>query len=206
MVPRKGESYRQLCPRETDFRTQNYVHEYAHLEYEQGYFVVDRMDGSKEVWRSSSIDPPTSVLAPAIVPDKKQRLASALANGDDDSLLETFLEKGNSGHEGFLAGVWTRQPANKRGEAVPVMGLKYTASIASSFRLGAGSHPLSPFGWVNNSDLRHFMKQDGQALEGEATTSTTSHNFDRLSPHFVPHMIIPVPVQAGHEDMTRAFR
>ncbi|RXW18347.1 hypothetical protein EST38_g7514 [Candolleomyces aberdarensis] len=55
----------------------SYVRPYAHLEYENGYIIFDRLDGAKEVWRSSSIpsQPPSTLV---FQPDDRQHLASAL--------------------------------------------------------------------------------------------------------------------------------
>ncbi|RXW18353.1 hypothetical protein EST38_g7509 [Candolleomyces aberdarensis] len=69
----------------------SYVRIYSHLEYENGYIIFDRTNGSQEVWRSSSIPAPRSPSARVLQPDERQHLASALAapsfpspSSDDD--------------------------------------------------------------------------------------------------------------------------
>ncbi|KAF6753758.1 hypothetical protein DFP72DRAFT_813928 [Ephemerocybe angulata] len=61
------------------------AHQSAELEYDQGYAIIPRPDGSKEVWRSRSI-PSTAGIPATYTPDLHQRVASALANGREDDV------------------------------------------------------------------------------------------------------------------------
>lgn len=60
-------------------RSQYYVHSWAHCEYENGYLVVDRLDGCIDVWRLASdfaVDDEGAGHAP---PDGEQQRASTFA-------------------------------------------------------------------------------------------------------------------------------
>ncbi|KAJ3496321.1 hypothetical protein NLJ89_g10502 [Agrocybe chaxingu] len=49
-----------------------YVHDYAHIEYSEGYIIFDRMDSSREVWRLQEIDPTPTPVDAASRPDQEQ--------------------------------------------------------------------------------------------------------------------------------------
>ncbi|TEB26672.1 hypothetical protein FA13DRAFT_1816688 [Coprinellus micaceus] len=187
----------------------NYVHEYAHLEYEQGYFIFDRTDGSKEVWRSSSIPPPSSICIPAKEPDQQQRVAEAFANGDDDSLLRSLLAHDSRIANPTVSGVeWGAIAPTKwheRGDGPHKMGIKDLVMAASWFRIPQAFRRQTMFGWINIDDLRRFLGYEPE-VEAPDLNKRSDNNPNRLSPQFVPHMIIPVPHAAGDLDMTRAYR
>ncbi|KAF5320257.1 hypothetical protein D9611_011309 [Ephemerocybe angulata] len=106
----------------------NYVGKCANLEYEKGYIILGRSDGSKEVWRSSSLPPPREVIPFSYQPDKRQRLASALANGDDDDLLRSLMDEAEAADVSEVQPIasvlrWRRQSGR--------IGVIDAASIAS---------------------------------------------------------------------------
>ncbi|KAI0030343.1 hypothetical protein K488DRAFT_15245, partial [Vararia minispora EC-137] len=54
-----------------------YVRRYAHVEYENGFLIFDRISGSKEVWRLRSTLPKDGPLeAPQSPPDENMRIIS----------------------------------------------------------------------------------------------------------------------------------
>ncbi|EMD33102.1 hypothetical protein CERSUDRAFT_118157 [Gelatoporia subvermispora B] len=60
---------------------ESYVREYAHCEYEKGYLVFDRLEGTKEVWRLSvdAAQSPISTVWEGARPDEAQLSASKAA-------------------------------------------------------------------------------------------------------------------------------
>ncbi|KAF6758983.1 hypothetical protein DFP72DRAFT_887154 [Ephemerocybe angulata] len=195
----------------------NYVGKCANLEYEKGYIILGRSDGSKEVWRSSSLPPPREVIPLSYQPDKRQRLASALANGNDNDLLRSFMNEAEatdvSSEFQPIASVLRRRRQSGR------MGVLDAASIASALgdvdddgnatmSEGFDSVPgdLMGLGCLTLEDLRrtcapHIPFTDlpsneasGSGGPEESNSRRMKSDAKRLSPHFVPHMIIPVPL------------
>ncbi|KAJ3540765.1 hypothetical protein NMY22_g4162 [Coprinellus aureogranulatus] len=192
----------------------SHVHGNAHLEYEQGYFIFERDDGAREVWRSSSI-PQTPILAPSSPPDRLQMFASALANGDNDELLRSLIRQSDSppdipGGLGDTLPFWKPPPLLDQGDGERAMGLLDVVFAESVLRIHDGSTTeaveATPFGWVNLDDLRRCFKHEDCVHPTEGTTSTKGPKGGRLSPHFVPHMVIPPPRVDGEEDTTWASR
>jgi hypothetical protein len=59
-------------------RTKQYVRRYAHVEYENGFLIFDRLDDEKEVWLLETMVPqdgPTEALGAPVV-DSQRRIAS----------------------------------------------------------------------------------------------------------------------------------
>ncbi|KAJ3534905.1 hypothetical protein NMY22_g6722 [Coprinellus aureogranulatus] len=184
-----------------------HVLEAAHLEYEQGYFVFDREDGSKEVWRSSSI-PPTEISAPSKPPDKAQLAASALANGDNDDLLRTVVREAHpelsTPKHGILP-LWSPPPGGDDSQrAMGLMETVLAANLTGNDERARGLGP-APFLWVNLADLQRVFKLEDDIPEVEATTSGTGVILDRLSPQFVPHMLIPPPIMPIYDEPDRTW-
>ncbi|CAA7268568.1 unnamed protein product [Cyclocybe aegerita] len=52
--------------------SQGYVHEYAHIEYSEGYMIFDRLDNSREVWRLQDIEATDALVDEESQPDQFQ--------------------------------------------------------------------------------------------------------------------------------------
>ncbi|KAF6755748.1 hypothetical protein DFP72DRAFT_896346 [Ephemerocybe angulata] len=192
---------------------QSYVREYAHLEYEQGYMIFDRDDGATEVWRSSSLDPPRDPIPATHRPDKRQRIASALANGDDDDLLRSIVDEGllhmpDFGNFRSVIDAMRRQRKSGR------LGLMDATSIAATLLEGDQIPPeIQATGWASVDDIRraYGLEVPVSAVPSDEPSGSGSGKNTKLSPRFVPHMIIPVPTiplpgGGGVPDHTSAFR
>jgi hypothetical protein len=85
------------------------------------------------------------------------------------------------------------------------MGIKDLVMAASWFRIPQAFRRQTMFGWINIDDLRRFLGYEPE-VEAPDLNKRSDNNPNRLSPQFVPHMIIPVPHAGGDLDMTRAYR
>ncbi|RXW18351.1 hypothetical protein EST38_g7513 [Candolleomyces aberdarensis] len=224
-----------------------YVRAYAHLEYESGYIIFDRLDGSKEVWRSSSINPlqPPSTLM--LQPDDRQHLASALATPfltpTINSDPETHIRRKIRSEAMSTSHLPTRKrlldmansntfSATKRLPVEAIVRCALTLSeemVPSNGGLSGLDFDMLETGWAGEATgtqnvwdedplgrgrdgmtgatsdgsggkgSSRSTAQGGSGLHEDAAKGDRADELKkatdpkRLSPHFVPHLVVPVP-------------
>ncbi|KAJ3533967.1 hypothetical protein NMY22_g7118 [Coprinellus aureogranulatus] len=142
------------------------------------------------------------------LPTKAQLAASALANGDNDDLLRTVVREAHpelsTPKHGILP-LWSPPPGGDDSQrAMGLMEIVLAANLTGNDERARGLGP-APFLWVNLADLQRIFKLEDDIPEVEATTSGTRVIPDRLSPQFVPHMLIPPPIMPIYDEPDRTW-
>ncbi|KAF6744594.1 hypothetical protein DFP72DRAFT_1078434 [Ephemerocybe angulata] len=188
-----------------------YVSDYAHLEYEHGYIVFNGPEGSKEVWRSASLPaPPADLIPPALVPTQLQRVACALANGEDVAYIRSLLgppTSDGSRETGMaqliLTRLLVRSPPEETIDVIQIMTILEWVVLAQAGVAAPGLAPSITSKFTMGT-LRRLLDEE---MGGGLVRPVDSR---RLRPKFVPHLYIPAPTrsQQGVEvpDPTRGSR
>ncbi|KAF6755743.1 hypothetical protein DFP72DRAFT_1067550 [Ephemerocybe angulata] len=181
------------------------AHQSAELEYDQGYAIIPRPDGSKEVWRSSSISSTAGIPA-THTPDLHQRVASALANGGDDEFLRSIIDPAilaDTTPPDFLTSMLAtrRQIRKQEGQGI---GILDATMLASAFSTSFSPSELryDQMGWITLFDLCQVTGIDFEKYFPQQREDDEDDDDDkRLSAFFEPHLIIPVSMrgQAGSQ-------
>ncbi|KAF5320276.1 hypothetical protein D9611_011313 [Ephemerocybe angulata] len=150
--------------------------------------------------------PPGSARIPAThTPDLHQRVASALANGDDDEFLRSIIDPvilADTTPPDFITPILTtrRQIRKQEGQGIGILDATMLA-IAFSTNSPASELVYDKMGWITLFDLCQVTGIDSEKYFPQQREDEDDDNDKRLSAFFEPHLIIPVSMrgQAGSQ-------